>query len=119
MRELLFKNITSGNKKRRDLFLSETVERNGVKTTTRRHSIYIVEGTSKFDTLQELSEWKKNVDATNKRHVFILKKRDSQSKKDTFICDVVGKFYAVNEQDIYAIAFKHSFEIDFHYPQVT
>ena len=33
MRELLFKNITSDNKKRKDLYVSETVEKNGITTT--------------------------------------------------------------------------------------
>lgn len=113
MRELLFKNITSDNKRRRDLIVSETSERNGVKTVTQRHSMYILDSCTKFNTLEELAEWKKNIGVNKKRHIFILKRHDTKLRKDTFICDVVGKFYAVTNQDIYAIAFKHSFEIEF------
>ncbi len=116
MRELLFKNITSENKKRKDLYVSETIDKNGVTTTTQRHSTYVLGTCNKFETFEKLAEWKKttglNVD---KRHVFIIKKRDTKFRKDMFVCYVIGRFYAVSGFDIYSIAFKHSFEIDFQY----
>ena len=116
MRELLFKNITSGDKKRRDLYVSETVNRNGVTTTTQRRSTYIIGGCNKFKSVEDLAQWK-NASGVNaeKRHIFVIKKRDTKLKKDMFICDVVGRFYAVTGCDIYSIAFKHSFEVDFAY----
>ncbi len=116
MRELLFKNITSGDKKRRDLYVTEIVNRNGVTTTTQRHSTYIIGSCNKFQNMDELSEWKKNAGIkSEKRHIFVIKKRDTMHKRDMFICDVVGRFYAVTGCDIYSIAFKHSFEVNFAY----
>ncbi len=114
MRELVFKNLTSENKLKRDLYLSETTEKNGVKTITKRHSMYYVDSHKKIDGANELKEIKANI-PTNvpKRHVFIFKKQDTRNKKDTFVCDIVGKFYAVVKDELYSIAFKHSFEIDF------
>lgn len=114
MRELVFKNLTSTNKKRKDLYISETFERDGVKTTTQRHSIYIIGDRNKFKNPKELMQWQNKTTVDNsKRHIFIFKKRDSKLKKESFICDVVGKFYAVVKNEVYSIAFKHSFEIDF------
>ncbi|MBU1853910.1 MAG: hypothetical protein KJ957_07700 [Candidatus Omnitrophica bacterium] len=115
MRELLFKNLTSKDKTRKDLYIAETVERDGVKTITRRHSVYIVEDHSKFKNPDglKINKAKAQLDSTNKRHVFIFKKRDTKLKKDCFICDVIGRFFAVVDSEIYSIAFKHSFEIDF------
>jgi hypothetical protein len=116
MRELLFKDITSENKKRKDLFVSETFDQNGVTTTTQRRSTYIIGACNKFKNLEELLAWKKNIGPNaGKRHVFIIKKRDTILNKDAFICDVIGKFYAVSQCDIYSVAFKHSFEVDFSY----
>ena len=116
MRELLFKDITSENKKRKDLFVSETFDQNGVTTTTQRRSTYIIGACNKFKNLEELLAWKKNVGPNaGKRHVFIIKKRDTILNKDAFICDIIGKFYAVSQCDIYSVAFKHSFEVDFSY----
>lgn len=118
MRELLFKNIISGNKKRKDLYVSETVDNNGITTTTQRHSTYILGPCSKFKTLEELAEWKKTVNPNaHKRHIFIIKKRDTKLKKDIFMCDIIGRLYAVTGCDIYSVAFKHSFEVDFLYTQ--
>ncbi|MFA5389733.1 MAG: hypothetical protein WC312_08305, partial [Candidatus Omnitrophota bacterium] len=115
---LLFKNITSENKKRKDLYVTETFDRDGITTTTQRHSTYIIGSCNKFKNLEEMMEWKKNAGmAVNKRHIFIIKKRDTKLNKDMFICDVVGKFYAVSGCDIYSVAFKHSFEVDFLYTQ--
>ena len=114
MRELLFKNLTSEDKRRKDLFISETVENNGVKTVTQRHSIYIINDHNKFNNQKELIQWQNKAPLNNNnRHIFIFKKRDTRSKKDSFICDVVGRFYAVLKNDVYSIAFKHSFEVDF------
>jgi hypothetical protein len=114
MRELLYKNITSENKKRRDLYVSETFDKDGIVTTTQRHSVYIIGASNKFKNLEELLEWKKNAGQhAGKRHIFIIKKRDTKLNKDMFICDVIGKFYAVSGCDIYSVAFKHSFEVDF------
>jgi len=114
MRELVFKNLTSNNKRRKDLYISETVEQDGVKTVTRRHSMYIIMNRNKISNSAELSQYKEEAEAkASKRHVFIFKKRDTKSQKDSFICDVVGKFYAVIKDDLYSIAFKHSFAIDF------
>jgi len=119
MRELVFKNMTSKGRRRKDLFICETVEENGVKTVTQRHSIYIINGHNKFDSQKGLKEWQDKVPVDyNKRHVFIFKKRDTKEKKDSFICDIVGKFYAVVKNEVYSIGFKHSFEIDFLFTHV-
>ena len=114
MRELVFKNLTSENRRKKDLYITETVETSGVKTITRRHSVYIVSDHNKFKNPKELLKYKDNTSMNyTKRHVFIFKKQDTKHKKESFVCDVVGKFYAVVKSDIYSIAFKHSFEIDF------
>jgi len=116
MRELLFKNITSENKKRKDLYVSETFDNDGITTTTQRRSTYIMGACNKFKNLEEILEWKKNIGPNpGKRHIFIIKKRDTKLNKDAFVCDVIGKFYAVSDCDIYSVVFKHSFEVDFLY----
>ena len=74
MRELLFKNITSENKKRKDLYVSETFDNDGITTTTQRRSTYIMGACNKFKNLEEILEWKKNIGPNpGKRHIFIIK----------------------------------------------
>ena len=118
MRELLFKALTSEDRTRKDLTMSETVENNGLKTVTRRHSLYIIGDHHRITDPQELLDWQAQPPkSADRRHIFIFKKQDRNLKKDSFICDVVGKFYAVVKGELYSIAFKHSFEIDFLFAQ--
>ncbi|NQV04596.1 MAG: hypothetical protein HQ532_03765 [Candidatus Omnitrophica bacterium] len=113
MREMVYKNLTSGNKKRKDLFISEITEKNGIKTVTQRHSIYVINSHNKFGNPAELAQWKDKVPMIARRHIFFFKKHDTKEKKDSFVCDIVGKFYAVIKNEVYSIGFKHSFEVDF------
>ncbi len=113
MRELVFKNLISNDKKRKDLFISETFEKDGVKTITQRHSVYLINNRNSFSDPKKLAQWKCNASLNNKRHIFIFKKHNTKEKKDSFVCDVVGKLYAVIKNEVYSIGFKHSFEIDF------
>ena len=114
MRELLFKNLTSQDKKRKDLYITEECERDGVKTITKRHSLYIIKGRCKFNDADEVLKFQKNASPKCKnRHIFIYKIRDTKKNKDSFVCDVVGNVYATIKSELYSIAFKHSFEIDF------
>ncbi len=114
MRELVFKNLTSENRRRKDLYITETSDKSGVRTITRRHSVYVIGDRSKAKNPKLLAQQKKEIPTNaSKRHVFIFKKRDTKQKKESFICDVVGKFYAVVKDDLYPVAFKHSFELDF------
>ena len=76
MRELVFKNLTSENKRKKDLYITETVKRNGIKTVTSRHSVYIVSDRNRIKNPQELLKYKESASMNYaKRHVFIFKKQ--------------------------------------------
>ena len=113
MRELVFKNLTSIDKKRRDLLISETVEHNGIRTITKRHSVYIIGSHKKIDMDNGQAEIEAIQSNQNKRHVFIYKKKNTKQGKDSFVCDVIGRFDAVIKDELYSITFKHTFEMDF------
>jgi hypothetical protein len=72
---------------------------------------------SKYQSQQTILLYRKVPPDNNTRHIFICKKHDTKLKIDIFICDVVGKFYAVIQNEVYTIGFKHSFEIDFSVAQ--
>ncbi len=114
MREIVVKNITSENKRKKDLYITEIVEKNGLKTITRRHSLYILRRHNKIGDPNELIVNQSGLEMNNKtkRHVFIFKKQDTKHKKESFICDVVGKFYAVVKDEFYSLRTRDSFVID-------
>lgn len=117
MRELVFKNLTSKDQKRRDLYMSEAFEKDGIRTVTQKHSMYIIGPCTQVINSQNMLGGHKitlqNPGPANMRHVFIFKKRDTKAKTETFIYNVIGRFYAVIGNELYPIAFKHSFEIVF------
>ena len=116
MRELVFKNLTSKDQKRRDLYMSEAFEKDGIRTVTHKHIMYIIGHSSQIiDTHKLLGHniTLQNPPPMNIRHVFIFKKRDTKAKTESLTYDVIGRFYAVIGNELYPIAFKQSFEIDF------
>lgn len=116
MREVLFKNLTSGRAGKKDILLKEVFERDGVLAQTERRSFYFIKNVTHLASEDELQKW---VDAqgggkeTVKRNFHIMKEHNDLQGIDKFICKILGTFYAVIDRDIYAIAFLHSFKISF------
>ena len=66
MREIVVKNITSENKRKKDLYITEIVEKNGLKTITRRHSLYILRRHNKIGDPNELIVNQSGLEMNNK-----------------------------------------------------
>ena len=115
MREILYKNLTGSNNKRRDLSIREVITRDDFMATIERKCIYFVrekvyiEDPNNLDSLKVL---KKSKDVWKKRHFHILRKHNVQTGEDKLTCKVAGTFYAIVEHYVFCIAFVHSFKID-------
>lgn len=117
MRELLFKSSTSTASKKRDLFVQESFEKDGILARTERHCRYFILGTAHIDDpddIEKLSSLKMENMPHKKRHYYILKVRDDRLGEDRLVCKIAGTFYAVSGSDIYCIAFVHSFKVAFN-----
>ncbi|MDP3143630.1 MAG: hypothetical protein Q8N14_06850 [Candidatus Omnitrophota bacterium] len=100
MRELLYKNLTSLEKGRRILAISEESQKNGFLTRTSRKFIYMIKDTE-------------NLRESLTAPVFhIFKIRDSKNRKERFVFKVKGNFFVVNDQKVRLVYFCHSFKID-------
>ena len=100
MRDLLFKNLTSNDHRRKVLSCSEIVDKSGVRTTIRRHFIYLV---------REVQNKPKE---TVSPSLHILKERNSQEKREHFFCKMRGSVYAVYQDRVYLIDFMHTLKIN-------
>lgn len=115
MRELLFKNITKWNHKKRDIFVQETVIKDGVLAKTTRRCLYFIKERKHIKDpgdLKKLAETK-ICDDQVKRHFHVLKERDSDTGMDKLMCKVAGTFYAMIDEYLYSIVFVHTFKISF------
>lgn len=100
MRDLVYKNLTSGDKKRKIVVSSEIVDRQGVRSVIRRHFVCIVR------------EIKDNSMQGPLPYVYILKKRDTKEQKEEFFCRIKGSVLAVNHGKLFIILFMHSLKIN-------
>jgi hypothetical protein len=100
MRDLLFRNLTSLDRKRKILASSEIFDKSGVRTVVRRHFVYIVNEVS-----PEAAVTKKP------SYLFVLKVRNTKERTEKFFCRMKGCIYAVSNNKVYVITFMHSLKI--------
>jgi hypothetical protein len=115
MRELLFKNVTTWEQNKRDIFVQEVVEKDGVLAKTTRRCLYFIKARKHIKNpkdLKKLAEIKLS-DNQTKRHFHVLKERDSDQGVDKLMCKVAGTFYAMIDEYLYSIVFVHTFKISF------
>lgn len=115
MREMLYKNLTDLDSRKRDLSIREVVEKNGITARTEKRCIYFIrdiiciKDPSDVERLKSLRETN---NAWKKRHFHVLRKHDSGTGEDKLICKVAGTLYAVMGRYAFCVAFIHSLKID-------
>lgn len=100
MRDLIYKNLTSGDKKRKIVATSEIMDKQGIRSVIHRHFVCIIK------------EIKDNCMNGPQPYVYILKKRDSKEQKEEFFCRVKGSVFAVNNGRLFLVLFMHSLKIN-------
>ncbi len=117
MREVVYRNLTSLSSRKKDIFLQEVFEKDGIIARTERRSLYFVRDVIRLDQPGDLQEWIAKASAiigsTNKRQFHIFKQHSDSPGEDKLICKILGNFYAVIDNSVYMIAFLQSFKIRF------
>lgn len=122
MREVVFKNLTSVSSRKKDIFLKEVFERDGVIAKTERRCFYFIKDVKHLDGQEELQKWLdsgKSAGREDTRQFHIMKEHNDRLMEDKIICKVIGTFYAVMNGSIYTIGFMHSFKVRFSRPSLT
>jgi len=99
MRDLLFKNLTSENKKRRILSSSEIVDKQGIRSIIHRHFICLVK------------EIKDKQISKPEPYLYVLKERNNKEQLEKFFYRVKGGIYAVHNGQLFLVLFMHSLKI--------
>ncbi|MBM3243626.1 MAG: hypothetical protein FJZ12_02160 [Candidatus Omnitrophica bacterium] len=100
MRDLLFKNLTSSDHKKRIISSSEVSDKQGVRSIIRRHFICMV---------KEIKDQSIN---KPEPYLYVLKEQNTKEQKQRFFCKVKGSICAVNNGRLFLIVFMHSLKID-------
>jgi hypothetical protein len=100
MRDLLFRNLTSLDRKRKILASSEIFDKSGVRTVVRRHFVYIVKEVAEGVKIQKQPSY-----------LFVLKERKTAQRIEKFFCRMKGSVYAIANEKVYCVTFMHSLKI--------
>jgi hypothetical protein len=101
MRDLIFKNLTSADKKRKILISSEITDQQGVRCIIRRHFVCIVKEIKDTNTQRPLP------------YLYILKERNRREQREKFFCRLKGSVYALSKGKLFLLLFMHSLKINF------
>lgn len=116
MREVVFKNILSDNSRVKNIFLQEVFERDGVLARTERRCFYFIKDVTPIGQVESIKKWvdrKNAVESLGKRHFHIFKEHNDSHFEDKLICKIIGTFYAIVNNNVYTVAFMHSFKVRF------
>lgn len=101
MRDLLYRNITSEDKKRKIISSCEVSDAQGVHSVIRRHFICLIKEVA-LDFLG------KNKPVP---YVYVVKKRDTLERREKFFCKIKGSTYTVQGDRLFLVFFMHSLNI--------
>jgi hypothetical protein len=99
MRDLVFKNLTSFDHRKRVVVSSEVADRQGVRSVIRRHMICLVREIQGSDVPRPAP------------FLSVLKKRDTRNQQEEFFCRVKGSIVAVSQGKMHLIIFMHTLRI--------
>jgi len=99
MRDLLFKNLTSSDKKRRIVACSEISDKQGIHSVVHRHFVYIVREVKDANTHRPESSLQ------------IIRDRNTLEHREKFFCRLKGSILAVKNNKVFLIVFAHSLKI--------
>jgi hypothetical protein len=99
MRDLLFKNITSDDKRRKIIASSEILDKAGVRSTIRRHFVCMVKEVKGNQTQRPLP------------YLCVLKEHNTRKQKERFFCKIKGSVFAVSNGRLFLVVFMHSIKI--------
>lgn len=101
MRDMVFKNLTSQDKRKRVLWASETINEDGILTKIHKYLIYIIKEVKKEDAHK-----------TDKPEIFVLKLRNTREKIERFQVKMKGGIYCVSKEKCFFVSFCHTLKID-------
>ena len=116
MREVVYKNLTSSNSRKKDIFLREIFEKDGVVARTERRCFYYIKDIIHLEDPNDLQKWlnaQKKPETLTKRQFYVYKEHSDSLGEDRLLCKILGTFYAVVDQCVYTVVFLHSFRVRF------
>ncbi len=113
MRQIVFKNLNDLERGHKNVFVAETIESEGILCRSERRTVYLIKEKLLIKDPLNLEAEVKRLQNNNvhNRQVFIHKKLDDANKIKEFAYTIIGRLYVVVAEEIFSIAFKHTFRL--------
>ncbi|MFH1202175.1 MAG: hypothetical protein V1674_04725 [Candidatus Omnitrophota bacterium] len=99
MHDLLFKNLSSFDRKKKVLLAFERFNEAGMLTEKQRKFVYIVKEVKNTDAVLEPPQ------------VYVIKNVDTKNQHERFFCKIKASLYALSEKKLFLIQFAQSIRI--------
>ena len=112
----MYKNLTSLTARKKDVFLREVFERDGITARTERRCLYFIKDVMHLDQPDDFKKWaakQGEISIINKRQFHIFKRHNDLLGEDRLICKMLGNVYVIVDNTVYTITFLQSFKIFF------
>ncbi|WP_289460275.1 hypothetical protein, partial [Klebsiella pneumoniae] len=89
MREVIFKNLTSVNSRKKDIFLQEVFEKDGVIARTERRCFYFIKEIVRLEKQEDIQKWmnvKNGSGVAARRQFYIFRGHNDKSGEDRLLC---------------------------------
>jgi len=100
MRNLVFKNLTSQDHKKRVISTCETVEKQGLRTVVRKHFVCKLIEIDEVPSIKPLPQ------------VYISRICNHLKQQESFSCRMKASLYAKTKGRLFLVLFGHSLKID-------
>ena len=121
MRNIVVRNLTSGDWRNRDCCVTEVTRQDDVVTTIIRRCTYHIESRVTVPSTDDTIQWAHTLDPHPPRQVFVTKDWDPQTGQERVTYKVLGCFYVVIEREIFCVGYRHllSMTMDVAEPPLT
>ena len=100
MRDLVFKNLTSIEKRRKVISSSEVTDNNGIHSVINRHFMYMVREVACGSEMPKPEP-----------HVHVIKDRNTKDQRESFFCKIKGGVYVMHEEKVFLVNYMHTLRI--------
>jgi hypothetical protein len=99
MRDLLFKNLTSLDKKRKIISTCEVADKEGIRTIIRRHFVCMVRRVEDNKVIKPAP------------YLYVLKERQTREAKETFLCKIKNSVFVTYKDELYLVLYMQTLKI--------
>ena len=119
MREIVYRNLASTDKRQRDVLLLEQAQQNGQTTRLSKRCTYAVKGRLNLQDPAGPTPWSDaqiHEDTNRPRQVFIRKIRNTATGEEQFTYKLLGHCYAVVGTRVFAVTYRHALHMEIDHP---